>query len=146
MLQKLFTTDNSWIGLICRLTIGIMILPHGAQKLLGWFGGYGFDGTMNFFTDSMKLPYIIALLIILGEFFGGVALILGVGTRFFAAWVGIILLSAMFIVHLENGFFMNWFGNQKGEGIEFFILVLGLTISLLIEGGGKYSVDSILFK
>jgi putative oxidoreductase len=140
-ISKLLITDASWASLILRLSLGSVIWAHGAQKLLGFYGGYGFSGTMDFFTKTMGLPWIIALLVITGEFFGGIGLLLGLGTRFFAFCVGIILLFAMFLVHWENGFFMNWFGNQKGEGIEFFILFLSISISLVITGGGKYSLD-----
>ncbi|MCZ8155700.1 MAG: DoxX family protein [Leptospira sp.] len=143
---RLLQTDTSWGSFVLRLSLGCVIWMHGAQKMLGLFGGYGFSGTMDFFTKTMGLPWIIALLIILGEFFGGISLILGIGTRFFALYVGIILLFAMILVHWENGFFMNWFGNQKGEGIEFFILFLSMSIALIINGGGKFSLDSLLVK
>ncbi|MCU0824224.1 MAG: DoxX family protein [Leptospira sp.] len=143
---RILGTDGSWSGLVLRIALGSVIWMHGAQKLLGIFGGYGFSGTMDFFTKTMGLPWIIALLVILGEFFGGIGLILGIGTRFFALYTGIILLFAMFLVHWENGFFMNWFGNQKGEGIEFFILFLSISVTLILNGGGKYSLDSLLSK
>ncbi len=123
-----------------------MIFPHGAQKLLGWFGGYGFTGTMQFFTGSMHIPWIFALLAILAEFFGGVLLILGLLTRPAAAIVGINLLVAMFFGPIHNGFFMNWAGNQKGEGVEFFVLVFGIALALVIQGGGKCSFDRLLSK
>jgi putative oxidoreductase len=118
-----------------------MIFPHGAQKLLGWFGGYGFAGTMHFFTTDLRIPWIIALLVILVEFFGGLVLILGLWTRIAALLVGVNLMVAMFFGPLQNGFFMNWGGKQKGEGIEFFILVAGIVLALLIKGGGAWSVD-----
>lgn len=143
---RILGTDGSWSGLVLRIALGSVIWTHGAQKLLGIFGGYGFSGTMDFFTKTMGLPWIIALLVILGEFFGGIGIILGIGTRFFALYTGIILLFAMFLVHWENGFFMNWFGNQKGEGIEFFILFLSISVTLILNGGGKYSLDSFLSK
>jgi putative oxidoreductase len=143
---KLLSTDSSWASFVLRFSLGSVIWMHGAQKMLGLFGGYGFAGTMNFFTKTMGLPWIISLLVILGEFFGGIGLILGIGTRFFALYVGIILFFAMVLVHWENGFFMNWFGNQKGEGIEFFILFLSMSISLVFTGGGKFSIDSMLVK
>jgi putative oxidoreductase len=143
---KILNTDNSWASLVLRLSLGGVVWMHGAQKLLGLYGGYGFSGTMDFFTKTMGLPWIIALLVILGEFFGGIGLVLGFGTRFFAVYVGIILLFAMILVHWENGFFMNWFGNQKGEGIEFFVLFLSMTIALSLNGGGKFSLDSLLTK
>ncbi len=144
LIQNILSTNGDWTGLILRLTLAAMILPHGAQKLLGWFGGYGFSGTMQYFTKTAGLPAIIAFLVIVGESVGGVLLLAGAGTRLMSLWIGVILLSAMFMVHWENGFFMNWFGAQKGEGIEFFILALGLVVAILINGGGKFSVDSVI--
>lgn len=142
LITKLLSTDASLASLVLRLSLGSVIWMHGAQKLLGLFGGYGFTGTMEFFTKSMNLPWIVAFLVILGEFFGGIGLVLGLATRFFALYVGTILFFAMFLVHWQNGFFMNWFGNQKGEGIEFFILFLSMSMALVLTGGGKLSLDS----
>jgi len=144
ILNGVFSTTAGWTSLIARIALGMMILPHGAQKLLGWFGGYGFAGTMKFFTESMNLPWLLALLVIFGEFFGGLMILFGIGTRIGALWVGVILSVAMIMLHLQHGFFMNWFGTQQGEGIEFFILAAGLALILLFEGGGKYSVDLFL--
>ena len=140
-LYKLTHTDTAVSPLVLRLALGIMILPHGSQKLLGLFGGHGFTGTMQFFTESMGIPYVFALLAILAEFFGGVGLILGLGTRVAAFGVGAVMLVAAQTSHVQHGFFMNWFGNQQGEGIEFFILAVGIAIALVIEGGGRWSVD-----
>jgi putative oxidoreductase len=121
-----------------------MIFPHGAQKLLGWFGGYGYAGTMHFFTTDLHIPWILALLVILVEFFGGLALILGLWTRVAALVVGVELVVAMFMEHAQNGFFMNWSGQQKGEGVEFFILVAGIALALIRLGGWAWSVDHAL--
>ena len=142
LIQTIAATQAEWTGLVLRLALAAMILPHGAQKLLGWFGGYGFKGTMGYFTETAGLPAIIAFLVIMGEFFGGLMLLAGIGTRLGALWVGVIMLSAMFMVHWQNGYFMNWFGAQKGEGIEFFVLAIGIAVALIISGGGKFSVDS----
>lgn len=143
--QRLLRTTASYAPVAARLALGIMIFPHGAQKLLGWFGGYGFEGTMQFFT-SQGMPYVVALLPIIAEFFGGLGLITGTLTRLSAFGVGFTMLVAALTVHLPNGFFMNWFGSQKGEGIEFFILAVGLAVSLIITGGGALSLDRILVK
>lgn len=140
-MKALFQTDDGWTGLILRLTLGLVMFPHGAQKLLGWFGGFGFDGTMGFFTQKMGLPWLIALLIIIGESFGSVALLAGFLTRFTAASLAVIMLGAIALVHLPNGFFMNWFGQQQGEGYEYHLLVIGIAAALLVTGGGKLSVD-----
>jgi putative oxidoreductase len=140
-MKALFQTDDSWTGLILRLTLGLVMFPHGAQKLLGWFGGFGFDGTMGFFTQKMGLPWLIALLIIIAESFGSVAMLAGFLTRFTAASLAVIMLGAIALVHLPNGFFMNWFGQQQGEGYEYHLLVIGIAATLLVTGGGKWSVD-----
>ena len=140
-MKAFFQTDDSWTGLILRLTLGIVIFPHGAQKVLGWYGGFGFDGTMGFFTQTLGLPWIIAFLVIIGEFFGSLGLLVGFLTRFSAASIGVIMLGAITMVHLQNGFFMNWFGRQPGEGYEYHLLVLGIAVVLTIIGAGRWSVD-----
>ncbi|HLP26721.1 MAG TPA: DoxX family protein [Acidobacteriota bacterium] len=136
-------TSDSIAPLFLRLSLGIMILPHGLQKTLGWFGGYGFEGTMGYLTNTFGAPWIFALLAILAESVGGVMLILGLGTRVAALGVGGVMLVAS-TQHWANGFFMNWFGAQKGEGIEFFILTSGIALALLVLGGGKASLDRLL--
>jgi putative oxidoreductase len=140
-MKAFFQTDDSWAGLILRLTLGIVMWPHGAQKLLGWYGGFGFNGTLGFFTETMGIPWLIAFLIIIGESFGSLGLLAGFLTRFSAASIGVIMLGAITLVHWPNGFFMNWFGKQAGEGYEYHLLVLGIAIVLTIIGGGKWSVD-----
>ncbi len=140
-MKALFQTDDGWAGLILRVTLGFVMFPHGAQKLLGWFGGFGFDGTMGVFTRKMGLPWLIALLIIIGESFGSLALLAGLLTRFAAASLAVIMFGAITLVHLPHGFFMNWFGQQKGEGFEYHLLVIGIAAALLVTGGGKWSID-----
>jgi len=146
MKKIIATNSNSWAPLIARLALGITIFPHGAQKLLGMFGGYGFTGTMGFLTTQAGLPYIVALFVILIEFFGSLLLIFGFLTRVAALGFIGLFLGVVFKVHLQNGFFMNWTGTQKGEGIEFFIMLFGLAIILLITGGGKASIDAGISK
>lgn len=145
-LAKILKTDDDVAATIARLALGLMILPHGLQKTLGWFGGYGFSGTMGFFTDTMGIPWIFALAAILAESVGGLMLILGLGARVASALVGITLFVAALTSHIQNGFFMNWFGQQKGEGIEFFILALALASIVILKGAGKLSADRALFK
>jgi len=140
-MKAFFQTDDGWTGLILRLTLGLVMLPHGAQKLLGMFGGFGFDGTLGFFTEKMGIPWIIAFLIIMGESFGSLGLLVGFLTRFSAASIGVIMLGAITLVHWPNGFFMNWFGKQAGEGYEYHLLVLGIAVALTIIGAGRWSVD-----
>jgi len=143
-MQAFFRTDESWTGLILRLTLGLVMFPHGAQKLLGWYGGFGFDGTMGFFTQQMGMPWFIAFLVIIGESFGSVALLLGLLTRFTAASLSVIMLGAITMVHLPQGFFMNWFGKQQGEGYEYHLLVIGIAAALLLTGAGRWSADRMI--
>lgn len=140
--SRLVATSDSFAPLFLRLALGLMILPHGLQKTLGWFGGYGFQGTMNYFTQTFGAPWIFALLAILAESVGGLMLLAGIGTRVAALGVGGVMAVAA-TQHWSHGFFMNWFGQQKGEGIEFFILALGMVAALIVAGGGKWSVDAV---
>ena len=146
MLSKLIKTDDSSLALVARLTLGLVMFPHGAQKALGWFGGYGFTGTMGFFTEQMHIPALFAFLAILAEFAGSLGLITGLLSRVAAFGIASVMTVAVLTTHLGNGFFMNWFGNQKGEGFEYHLLAIGLAIVVLIQGGGKASVDGILAK
>ena len=122
------------------------MFPHGAQKLLGWFGGYGLEGTLGFFTSQMGMPMIIAVLVILGESFGALGLIIGFMTRFCAAGILIIMSGAVIMSHGANGFFMNWSGKQGGEGFEYHLLAIALCLPLLISGGGRFSADGLIAK
>lgn len=141
------TNAGNWPALLARLAIAITVFPHGAQKLLGWFGGGGFNGTMGFMTQGAGLPWIIALLVILIEFFGPLLLILGLFTRVAAFVVGVNFIGVLFSSILGNGFFMNWgMQDAKGEGIEYFILLFGLIIIALIAGGGKASIDALIYR
>ncbi|MCZ6554845.1 MAG: DoxX family protein [Candidatus Dadabacteria bacterium] len=143
MLSSLLHTNDD-IGLfIARISLGIVILPHGLQKLLGLFGGPGFSGTVDFFVGS-GLPSAVAILIIIAESFGALGLILGFLSRLAAFGITLIMLGAIFMVHIQNGFFMNWFGNQAGEGFEYHLLALGLSLVVLIKGGGKWSIDKMI--
>lgn len=143
-MKALFETDDSWSNLILRVMMGLIIFPHGAQKLLGWYGGFGFAGTMGFFTEKMGLPWIVAFLVIMGESIGALMLIGGVLTRFVAASLAVIMAGAIMLVHLPSGFFMNWFGKQSGEGYEFHLLVITICAALVLCGGGKWSVDKVI--
>jgi len=146
MFYKLIQTDDDSAGLILRVLLGIVFFPHGAQKLLGWFGGHGFSGTMGFFTENMGIPAVFAFLAIMAESLGSVALLTGFMTRIAALGIGTVMVVAVLTVHLPYGFFMNWFGNQKGEGFEFHLLAIAIAIALIIKGGGKWSIDRLLSK
>lgn len=144
MKNSIFKTNNDWAGLVARLTLGLVLFPHGAQKMLGMFGGYGFTGTMGYFTDTLHLPWIIGFLVIVIEFVGALSLVAGFASRIWSAMIVFLFVGIIHTSHLENGFFMNWFSNQKGEGFEFHLLVIGLASTLLLNGSGKYSVDERL--
>jgi putative oxidoreductase len=146
-IKQFFATDRqSWSLLVSRFALGAVLLPHGMQKALGLFGGYGFSGTVSFF-ESMGMPFILATLVILAEFVGSIGVLLGLGTRFMAFSILLTMSGAMVLGgHIHNGFFMNWFGVQKGEGIEYFILIIGLALALMIGGSGKLSFDNIISK
>ena len=144
MIHKLIATDNNTATTILRLVLGVIFCAHGAQKMLGWFGGYGFTGTMGFFTGAMHIPALFAFLAIAAEFFGGLGLIFGFLTRIAAFGIFSNMLVAIALVHHHFGFFMNWTGAQKGEGYEFHLLVLATTVFLMIRGAGAASIDRML--
>jgi putative oxidoreductase len=144
MIRRLIVTDDSIATSILRLVLGVVFFAHGAQKMLGWFGGFGFAGTMNYFTGLMHIPAPLAFLAIAAEFFGGIGLIVGFLTRIAAAGIGVNMLVAIMSVHRAFGFFMNWTGTQKGEGFEYHLLVLAIVAFLMIRGAGAFSVDRVL--
>jgi len=143
-LNFLFKTDNDVSTFLLRVLLGVVFFPHGAQKVLGWFGGYGFIGTMGFFTGTMHLPAFFAFLAIAAEFAGAIALILGLFTRVAALGIAANMLVAVAMVHWQNGLFMNWAGNQKGEGFEFHLLAIGVAVVLIIRGAGKWAADTAI--
>ena len=143
-LLTLFKTNDSFTLLIARLTLGLVMFPHGAQKALGWFGGYGYSGTMNFFTGQLHIPALFACLAIAAEFAGSIGLITGFFSRVSAFGIAVVMLVATLMVHVSNGIFMNWAGNQKGEGFEYHLLALGLALVVILSGAGKWSIDRLL--
>jgi putative oxidoreductase len=140
-LNFLFKTDNDVSTFLLRVLLGVVFFPHGAQKVLGWFGGYGFSGTMGFFTGMLHVPALFAFLAVAAEFAGAIALILGLFTRVAALGIAANMLVAVATVHWQYGLFMNWAGNQKGEGFEFHLLAIGVAVVLIIRGGGKWAAD-----
>lgn len=144
MIRKLIATDNDFATTILRLVLGVIFFAHGAQKMLGWFGGYGFSGTMGFFTGAMHIPAAFAFLAIAAEFFGGLGLIFGFLTRIAAFGIFSNMVVAIAMVHGQFGLFMNWTGAQKGEGYEYHLLVLAITTFLMIRGAGAASIDRML--
>ncbi len=144
MFKRILRTDDNLVSFIIRITVALVMLPHGTQKLLGMFGGYGFKATMSYFT-SQGTPAILAFLVIFTESIGSLLLLFGFTTRIWAAMLTVIMLVAMNI-HSANGFFMNWGGTQPGEGFEYHLLVIGINIALIIKGAGRWSADRQLSK
>jgi len=146
MIEKILKTDRGdWGALIARVFLGVVILPHGLQKLLGLFGGYGFSATVEYFS-STGIPGLIGVLIVLRESFGALFLILGLLSRISAAGIALIMLGAIVMIHSQFGFFMNWFGAQAGEGFEYHLLALGLALVVIVKGGGKWALDGEISK
>lgn len=143
--ELIFGTTDVWFAFVTRMTIGIVLFAHGAQKMLGWFGGGGISGTMNYFTKQQHLPKFVALMVICVEFFGSLGMILGFATRIWAISIFCLFLGIIFTTPLKQNFFMNWNGSQKGEGYEYHLLMLGLALATLISGGGSWSMDLLLF-
>jgi putative oxidoreductase len=141
MMKKILHTNNDITLTIVRIVLGVIFFCHGAQKTLGWFGGYGFKATMGFFTQQMGIPAPFAFLAIMAEFLGGIGLVLGLLTRVAAFGICIEMLVAVFMIHAQFGLFMNWSGNQKGEGFEYHLITLAITFVLMVKGAGAYSVD-----
>ncbi|HEX4022479.1 MAG TPA: DoxX family protein [Acidobacteriaceae bacterium] len=144
MWRKIVETSNDSTYTVVRLVLGIVFFAHGAQKLLGWFGGFGYAGTMQFFTHGMGIPAPLAVLAIMAEFLGGIGLIVGLLSRIAAIGIAIDMLVAIFMINIHVGFFMNWYGMQKGEGFEYHLLALTLCFVVLMKGSGAISLDRLL--
>ena len=140
MKNQIFGTNGNYASTALRIMLGIIIFSHGAQSMLGWFGGYGLKATLQFLTTAMSLPFFVALAVILIQFFGSLMLILGIGTRI--ASLGIFgIFVGMASYHFQFGLHMNWAGSKGGEGFEYHLLVLGMCVALFILGGGALSFD-----
>jgi len=145
MLDLFFNTDTTnFVLFVTRLILAVVIFPHGAQKLLGWFGGNGFSGTLGFFTQSMRLPWLIGFLVIVIESLGSLTLLVGFATRLSALGLIAVMIGAILTSHKQHGFFMNWVGNQQGEGYEYHLLIIGLALALVLGGAGAWSIDSLI--
>jgi putative oxidoreductase len=145
-MKPILATTNDITLAVCRLVLGIVFFMHGAQFALGWFGGYGFSGTMRFLTTQLGIPAVFAALSILAQFLGGLGLIVGLLSRIAAFGIACDMVVAIFKIHLAFGFFMNWFGTQKGEGYEYHLLVLAICLLIMVKGAGAFSIDGILSK
>jgi putative oxidoreductase len=143
-MKFLFQTDDRVTSLVLRVTLGLVFFFHGAQKVLGWYGGFGFTGTIGFFTSQLQIPYLLAVLIVFAEFFGSLGLIAGLLSRIAALGIACVMAGGIWLIHWQNGFSMNWFGKQAGEGIEFSLLALAMSLVVMISGSGKWSLDRII--
>lgn len=145
MIATMFRTPHDVVPLVLRVALGGVMFPHGAQKLFGWFGGPGFSGTLTAFQEYMGIPAPVAFLVIVAESFGALGLIAGLLTRLSAFGIGAVMVGAIF-QHVQFGFFMNWAGTQKGEGFEYHLLAIGISVAILIRGGGAWSLDRALIE
>jgi putative oxidoreductase len=143
MLGWLVQTHGDVVPLVLRLTLAFVMFPHGAQKALGWFGGYGLKGTMEFFRKS-GIPSLLAVLAIMAEFLGPLGLAVGLLTRVAALGIAAVMVGSILSVHWQHGFFMNWYGNQQGEGFEYHLLAIGLAVALVLHGAGVWSLDAVI--
>lgn len=145
MVKKLIGTTDDFGVMVVRVVLGAVMFPHGAQKVLGWFGGYGFGPTLDAFVNQMGIPVPLALLAFAAEFLGGLGLIVGLFGRV-AAFGVLSVMAVAATMHLSNGFFMNWAGTQGGEGYEFHLLAMGMALAVIIRGSGALSLDRLLFR
>jgi putative oxidoreductase len=147
MFKKIFkTSESDLISLFLRIVLAIEIFPHGMAKLVGWYGGDGFEQTMKYFTDVVGLPYPLSFIIIIVESFGTLLLVTGLGVRIISALLAFIMMGAVLLEHGKFGFLMNWSGQQQGEGFQFHLLIFSIAICLLAKGAGKWSFDAALNK
>jgi putative oxidoreductase len=144
MLRKLIHTREDHLLTLLRLCLGLLFFAHGAQKVLGWYGGQGFPATLGFFTQGLGIPAALAVLAIAAEFLGGIGLLFGLLTRIAAFGIAVVMSVAVVLVHAPNGLFMNWAGNQRGEGFEFHLLAIVIAITLLARGAGAWSLDRLI--
>lgn len=143
LMMLLHTADDRMLAMI-RIVLGAIMFAHGAQKALGWFGGAGFGPTLSYFGQNLGIPAPLAVLAIAAEFIGGAFLLVGLLGRLSAFGISVNMIVAALLVHLPNGFFMNWLGTKPGEGIEYHILALALSALILVRGSGAWSVDRLL--
>jgi putative oxidoreductase len=144
MLTRILGTNGDWVITFVRIVLGVVFFAHGAQKALGWFGGPGLEGTVRSFREHLRIPAPLAVLAIAAEFLGGLGLIVGLLSRMAALGIAGVMIVALLTVHWKFGFFMNWYGDKQGHGIEFHVLVLALAVVVMIKGGGAVSLDKIL--
>ena len=146
MIESLTGTHSDWTVGIVRIMLGLVFFAHGAQKMLGWYGGPGLAKSMRTFTEDLHLPSTLAFLVIAGEFLGGIGLIVGLFSRIAALVIAVTMLGAIATVHFRFGLFLNWFGGQKGHGIEYHLLAIALALVVVVKGAGAFSIDNTVCK
>jgi putative oxidoreductase len=144
MIANLTATHADWVVGVARIVLGIIFFAHGAQKLLGWYGGPGLARSMRTFTEHLHLPPTLAFLVIAGELFSAVGLIVGLFSRIAALVIALTMVGAIATVHFRFGLFMNWFGTQEGHGIEYHLLTIALALVIAVQGAGTFSLDRLL--
>jgi putative oxidoreductase len=144
MATNLFSTEPDWTLTTIRIVLGVVFFAHGAQKVLGWFGGEGLKNTLRHMHEFLGLPIPLAFLAVMAEFLGGIGLIVGLLSRVAAIGIILIMLSAIAMVHGRNGLFMNWLGDRKGHGFEYHLLAIALAIAIVVHGAGAASLDRLL--
>lgn len=143
LIKKLIRTSPEVAPFVARIFLGLVIFPHGAQKILGIWGGHGLSAMMESFQTWFGIPPFVSVLVAFAEFFGAIALVLGLFGRFMASSILLVMLGAIYFV-VNDFFFMNWYSQPRGEGFEFHLLAIGLAIIVIIRGSGKYSIDDLL--
>ena len=146
MLTWMLGTDGDWVITIVRIVLGVVFFAHGAQKALGWFGGAGLQSTVRVFREQLRIPAPLGLLSVAAEFLGGLGLIVGLLSRIAALGIAVVMIVALVAVHGKFGFFMNWYGEKQGHGIEYHILVLALALAVMVKGAGAFSLDQVLYQ
>jgi putative oxidoreductase len=144
MFRKLISTHNDYGMFVVRIALAAVIFPHGAQKVFGWFGGPGFSQSLDIFSSAWGIHPALTTLVLLAESAGAVALALGLVGRSMSFGIAAAMAGAIYYVTGANGFFMNWFGNQAGEGYEFHLLTIAMALAVMIRGSGALSLDRLL--
>jgi len=144
MIESLTSTQADWVVGIARIVLGIIFFGHGAQKMLRWYGGSGLTMSMRMFTEHLHLPSTLAFLVIAGELFSGIGLIVGLFSRIAALVIVLTMIGAIVTVHFRFGLFLNWFGTQEGHGIEYHLLAIALALVVAVEGAGAFSLDRLV--
>src|ERR1700730_9506805 len=146
MIESLTGTHGGWAVAIARIVLGIVFFAHGAQKMLGWYGGPGLASSLRTFTQHLHLPSTLVFLVIAGELLSGIGLIVGLFSRIAALVIALTMVGAIATAHFRFGLFLNWFGNQEGHGIEYHLLAIALALVVVVKGAGAFSVDRLVYE